>query len=158
MPSTNMSCRNTHPKLHEKSIFHPWAESMLGRQLTKPELKHFDVKSLLGTACLLEIEHETSARGRAYGKVVSLVAAPQGVNGLPDLSEDLVCFFLSPAEFSQETFDCLPSWEKDRIETSEEWIKMVRLAGPDKQAALPAPSAKKRSTVDIIDDDLPNWD
>src|SRR2546430_1436955 len=75
------------PSLHEKSTFRPWVESMLGRQLTKLEAKHFEVATLLGTACLLEIEHETSARGRVYGKVVSLIAAPRG-GEIPDLSED----------------------------------------------------------------------
>lgn len=130
---------------------------MLERPLTSAEFCHFDVKSTLGCTCLLEIEHAQSARGRTYGKVVSLIAAPEGVK-VPDLHEEFVFFELSPTEFKKEIFDSLPSWERDRIEASEDWGKLVRTltGGGDKQAALPAPPVK-RPTTELIDDDLPDW-
>jgi hypothetical protein len=127
-------------------------ETLLGHQLTKQEAKRFDVERLLGTACLLEIEHGTSGARTCLRQVVSLSAAPQGTE-VPDVREDFVIFSLSPSEFSQATFDCLTAWDQEKIKHSKEW-KELNGATDNGHAEKPA-SPTKRSAHDIIDDDIP---
>jgi hypothetical protein len=142
------------PSIDPRSNFRPWVETLLGRPLTKKETKGFDVQRLLGSACSLEIEHGMSERGRVFGKIVSLSSAPQGTE-VPDVREDFVLFSLAPSEFSRATFECLPKWEQEQIERSQEWKK---LNGTTDNGHAEKPAAPKRSAHDIIDDDIPfSW-
>jgi hypothetical protein len=67
------------------------------------------VKELLGTVCLLQVEHGTSRKGNFFAKVANLMQAPEGVKVPPPVSEPFY-FSLDPREFDQLAFDALPQW------------------------------------------------
>jgi hypothetical protein len=103
--------------LHEKSTFRGWAEAMVGREFGPSDLvgrNRFDVKALLGTVCLLQVEHGTSRKGSLFAKVVDLMQAPEGVKVPPPVNEPFY-FSLDPVEFNQAVFDELPQWDREKI-------------------------------------------
>jgi hypothetical protein len=72
--------------LHEKSTFRGWAEAMVGREFGPADLagrNRFDVKELLGAACLIQVEHGTSRKGNLFAKVANLMQAPEDVKAPP---------------------------------------------------------------------------
>jgi hypothetical protein len=139
--------------LHEKSTFRGWAEAMVGREFGPPDLvgrNRFDVKELIGTVCLLQVEHGTSRKGNLFAKVANLMPAPEGVKA-PDLVNEPYYFSLDPREFDQAVFDSLPQWDREKIEASDSWVKLQRRLGN-----APVPQIEdKRPTSEIIGDNLP---
>lgn len=139
--------------LHEKSTFRGWAEAMMGREFGPSDLagrKRFDVKELLGTVCLLQVEHGTSRRGNLFAKVANLMQAPDGVEAPAPVNE-VFYFSLDPREFDQAVFAELSQWDREKIEGSDTWTKLQRRLGN-----APAQMIEdKRPTSEIIGDDLP---
>lgn len=79
--------------LSEKSTLRKDLESWLSRPLTKPELKGFNLESLVGINCLLSVVHKQSKKGNLYAVVGNVVALPEGMK------------FLEP-----ETKRSVPNW------------------------------------------------
>src|SRR4029077_1201343 len=57
-------------------------ESWRGKDFSEEELKGFDMKVLLGKACLVNVVHRKSTRnpGRTYAQVTSVVPLPKGMS------------------------------------------------------------------------------
>jgi hypothetical protein len=86
------------------------------------------VKELLGTVCLLQVEHGTSRKGNFFAKVANLMQAPEGVKVPPPVSEPFY-FSLDPREFDQLAFDALPQWDREKIESSDSWASGTAMSG-----------------------------
>lgn len=139
--------------LHEKSTFRGWAEAMVGREFGPADLagrSRFDVKELIGTICLLSIEHTVSRKGSHFAKVANLMQAPEGAVAPPPVNEPIY-FSLDPNEFDPTLFASLPQWDREKIEASDSWTKLQRRLGN-----APVPQIEdKRPTSEIIGDNLP---
>jgi hypothetical protein len=117
--------------LHEKSGLRKDLASWRGRDFTAEELKGFDLKSVLGKACMLAVG--LSEKGKA--KVTSVMGLPKGMN-VPSQVNPSVHFSLDANEFKDEVFEALPKGFKEMIVASPEHIQLMRRrANPGQEPA-----------------------
>lgn len=117
--------------LHEKSGLRKDLASWRGRDFTAEELKGFDLKSVLGKACMLAVG--LSEKGKA--KVTSVMGLPKGMN-VPSQVNPNVHFSLDANEFKDEVFEALPKGFKEMIVASPEHIQLMRRrANPGQEPA-----------------------
>jgi hypothetical protein len=75
--------------LNEKSNLYKTLVLWRGRKFTAEELKKFDLDTLIGVNCQLQIVHNLDAEGRTWANVQAVIKAPKGVPGLA-VSKDYV--------------------------------------------------------------------
>ena len=63
--------------LHEKSALRKDLESWRGRAFTDAELEGFDVETVIGVGCLLNVIHENKG-GAIYANVTAIMRLPKG--------------------------------------------------------------------------------
>lgn len=90
--------------------------SWRGRDFTQDELDGFDVKNLLGVACLLQVIHTTKGK-KTYANIATVTKVPKGMS-VPELE--------NPAKFFsfEDGFvipDYVPGWVVELIKASEEY-------------------------------------
>lgn len=112
-----------------------------GREFTEEELKGFDVKKLLGVACMLSLTPNEKGKVRVTG----LMKLPQGTTCPPQINPN-VYFSLERDEFKQATFDALAEFWQTEIKKSPEWADLQGKGGPVKTAA---------QTIAEMEDDIP---
>jgi hypothetical protein len=72
--------------LHEKASLRHDLEAWRGRAFTEDELRGFDVETVMGANCLLNVQHRQSAdKTRTYANVVSIMPL---VKGMPKMADD----------------------------------------------------------------------
>ena len=80
-----------------------------------------DIEKLMGTVCLLNIQHKTTVKGTTYANVVSAAPLPKGMN-VPDPVNDP--FILNYTDkWSQDDFDKLPDFLKGKMYDTDEYKK-----------------------------------
>lgn len=132
--------------LHEKAGLRKDLAAWRTRDFTEEELKGFDVKALLGKACMVSLI--LSDKGKA--KINAVMALPKGTQ-VPAQATPTLNFSLD--DFNQATFDGLSDGYKKLITASPEYhqIKNPHPVEPNQQRQ-PAPVA---SGFDDMDDDIP---
>lgn len=107
----------------------------------------FDIKNVLGKACMLQIIHAEKPKG-TYANIAALMKLPKG---MPGPTPKNVCIYFTLDQFNPEIFNSLSDGIKKVIMASPEYGEAVRkLAGvADQDEAGPRPPA------DIIDDEIP---
>lgn len=105
--------------LGEKSTLRHDLEKWRGRSFTPEELEGFDLHSVLGKSCQLQVVHEAARTdGHVYAKVGGILALPRSVSG-PKPENELQWFSIEEGlEFIP---DNIPEWIIDRIRESNEW-------------------------------------
>lgn len=73
--------RRYNKSLHKKATLRRDLESMMGRAFTDSELKEFDLESLIGLPCLLNVVHVTRD-GTTFSNVSSVMQLPKGMTPL----------------------------------------------------------------------------
>lgn len=101
--------------LFEQAKLRPIVVGMLG-SLTEEEEENFNIKSLLGKPCMLQVTHE-DFNGKKYASVVSATQLPKSVPAPVQFNETQ---YFDYAEFDQETYDKLPAFVKDKMAESDE--------------------------------------
>lgn len=141
--------------LSEKGLLRPALESWRGRKFTPAELDAFDLKNVLGKACMLNIVHtDPDDKGKVYANLSAIMPLPKGMTA-PEAVGDLV--FFSCSDFSQEAFDKLSDNLKEQIKKSDEYKELFPSGAPAaKLASKPVQSAAKPAPADNLqDDDIP---
>lgn len=103
-----------------KSRLRPLVEGMLGVSFTDDDAKSFDVDELLGKTCLLSITHKDSPNGK-FVSVNSTSQIPEGMTCPPAINTPKI---LSYENFDKEYFMTLPTFIKEKMEKTPEFIKM----------------------------------
>jgi hypothetical protein len=67
--------------LHEKASLRRDLESWRGKKFTDQELQGFDVETVLGVPCILNVIHEVK-EGTPYANVASIMRLPKGIPAL----------------------------------------------------------------------------
>ncbi len=97
-------------------------ESWRGRAFTPEELKHFDLKSIVGASCMLSVIH-TEYNGSTYAKVSGVMAVPKGIPK-GSLSEPPTVFEIGDsADFT--ALKDLPEWLGKIIMNSKEYLETL---------------------------------
>jgi hypothetical protein len=156
--------------LHEKAGLRKDLASWRGRDFTPEELRGFNLESVLGQPCLLNVIHEVKPDGKTFANIASLMKLPRGMVA-PVATEPLVHFDL--AQPNWQTFAGLSSRLQTQIATSPEYQAIpnkptsVAVAAPaptPTRPAAPAPTPVRQpapaaapagSGFDDMDDDIP---
>ena len=94
------------------------------------ELKGFEVKTIVGAPCLLNIIHKPRDKdGKMQAKVAGISPVPQGM-AVPDLANHKITYEVEDGR--SEAFNRLPEWVRKKIETCEEWISPAHVDSSDK--------------------------
>jgi len=124
-------------------------EGWRGRKFTKEELDSFDVKNVLGKACLLAVEHQEKDDGGLKAKVKAIKALPADCSP-PKPINDLRYFSFDDCTTID---DNVAEWIRKKIMGSPEW-KALKMGGQS-----PAEEAANTGTSNVTepaeDDNLP---
>lgn len=105
--------------LSEKANLRADLVNWRGRPFTDEELMGFEVKNILGKACMVQVTH--SEKGKA--KVTAVSSVPKGFT-VPDQVNESVYFSLERDEFDAEVFDTLGEFFQGKIKASPEWAAL----------------------------------
>ena len=112
--------------LHSKSALRHDLEAWRGRRFTDEELRGFDLRNILGAACLLGIVHEPRKDGQGIFATISSIMAIPTKRGVkpekPPVENELVAFEIPDnAEPMFPIDDRLPEWVREIIMESDEY-------------------------------------
>lgn len=127
--------------LNEKAKLRKMLVSWRGSEFTDKELRGFDMRTIIGKACMLTVTH-SHKDGRTYANVESVTAVPAALRklGIPEMINKRTYF--SFAYFEQREFDGLSDGFKRVIMQAPEW---QGIAG----------SISKPTSLADVDDDIP---
>lgn len=97
--------------MNEKAGLRKLLESWRGKKFTDAEAAKFDVSSILGKPCLLNVT-ETEKNGETYSNVAGVSPLIKGMTA-PAAENPLVMF--DPDSATQADFDALPKWIKEKV-------------------------------------------
>jgi hypothetical protein len=137
----------------KKSNLRPLVEGMVGRALSDDEAFEFDLDTLLGQSCVLNIIHDKSkTTGNPYSKIASAMplmkgmVAPEAVNQLR-----IIDVATSPEEDINFLYDKL----RDKMKSSKEWLERSTRQAVEKDDWYPT-NENEGTAFDLPDDKLPN--
>lgn len=132
----NISAKNATLRKH--------LESWSGKKMTPESIKAFDIKVLLGKACMVNLV--LNANDKA--KVDNVMAVPEGtVKPAPYNEQSFMD--LDAVPFDHVLYHALPDWVKDKIALSPEYLRLTE--GPKEE---PAPTPEVPATP-ANNDDIP---
>lgn len=112
--------------------------SWLGKKLEGT----FQIETLLGKECQVNIVTQTSQKGKEYTKITGIMGVPPKMK-VGKAENELIYFSLDEDEFEQDTFDELPSFLKEVICLSPEAKKLGLEYEEEEEEEAPKSKAKK---------------
>lgn len=118
-------------------------QSWRGQPFTSEEMRRFDLKTILGVWCMLNIIERQGQNGKTYSNVNGITPVPAMIkkNGLPNPVNKNEIFNMSEPDMA--LFNTFSEHLKAKIQASPEW---QRVAGD-----APAPA----TVASDVDDDIP---
>ncbi len=100
--------------LHEKAALRKDLESWRGRAFTEAELNGFDVETILGIACLINVMH-AKRDGETYANVTAVMRLPKGMEAPTQRDYVRVCDRpgVTEAPYSEEQFGPDPGIDQE---------------------------------------------
>lgn len=120
--------------LHEKAHLRAQLQSWRGRSFTEDELGGFDIRTVLGVPCMVNVVHHIS-NGRTYANVTAVTPIPSALTCPPAVNAPIK---YAIDESTEEEFQALPEWMRSTI----------------KRDIAPAPAPVPQHE-DFPDDDVP---
>ena len=105
--------QNYTASFHAKATLKKDLESWRGRPFTDEELQGFDLHSVVGAPCLINVVHNDS-NGKVYANIAAINPMMKGVDA-PQLVTPVTKFSL--AEYTNEEFEALPKWLQEKVNT-----------------------------------------
>ena len=106
--------------MNEKSNLCKDLESWKGKKFTDPEAEAFDITSVLGNDCLINIAHKVSnSSGNVYAYVASVVPMPKGMECPPPVNPPFIWDF--DEHFDESILEGLHEFFQGKIKSSEEY-------------------------------------
>lgn len=135
--------------LGEKSNLRKMLENWRGRAFTAQELDGFDLESVLGAPCMLNVLHKAKQNGEPFAKIGSVSRLPKGMTA-PEPVNPQRLFSLEDAG-ALEAMGELPEWMQNRIRESRTYRE---LHNPTEKEA-DGNSSDAFSVIDDGDGDIP---
>lgn len=134
---------------NEKATLRNDLQGWRNKPFTEEEMRRFDISTILGAWCMLNVIERPGKSGKMYSNVGSIAPVPSVVKqaGLPPAVNPNQLFRL--AEPNYELFDTFGKGLKEKIQSSPEWQALQ-----GKKSAQKADKATS-SGFDDMDDDLP---
>lgn len=131
--------------MNEKAILRKDVASWIGKKMTDDQAAQFDVFSLLGKECQVNVVHTTKGEN-TYANITAITPLAKGMT-CPAPVNPLVAF--SAAQPDMDVFKLLPQFVQDKIKESDEFIAFME---QDMNASAPNTSApvKQEKSVDDL--------
>jgi hypothetical protein len=131
--------------LGEKANLRHDIQSWRGVDFTEEELKSFELKRLLGAACMVNVVHETSKNKRKYVKITSVTRLPKKIKkaDVPKPTLEMIGYDIEDG--MNDAFKKLPQFLQEKILASVEVTGGGPASNDAKDAGKGAPD----------DDDIP---
>lgn len=113
--------------LNEKAALRKDLNAWRGRPFTEEELRAFDLKSIVGAACMLTIVHQTSQNGKTYANLASIGGIPKGFPK-PSITVEPTIYDID--ESDPAVVSTLPAWIADIIKASPSYTERVASYSP----------------------------
>ena len=133
----------------DKSTFRKHLESWRGRPFTESEFGTFDVGTLIGVNCFLNIVHEEK-NGNTYSNILSVTALPKGMNLKLRQEPINKPVYFSLNSFDQKVYDSLSDSIKATIAKSPEYQRLKGAHEIDRFAPEDA-----NGIPDYLNDEIP---
>jgi hypothetical protein len=140
--------------MHEKSTLRKDLEAWRGLAFSERDFgpSGFDIRNILGKACLLGVVHKETPEGKVFANVVSVGKPMKGV-AIPTQTENPTAYFwLHPDRWDAAVFNGLGAGLQEVIRGAPEYHEMVKKlgGGGDDHHGLP-----EQTGSDFHDDDVP---
>ncbi len=109
--------------MNEKANLRKFIEGFLGIALHNDEADAFDVMSLIGEACLLNVVHKVSKTGNTYAIAKGASPIPRGMS-VPAPYNPVVKLDYGDS-WNLDLFESLPAFLKDKMSKSVEFSKIA---------------------------------
>ena len=107
--------------MNEKAVLRRDIEAWAGKKMTNEIAGEFDIFTLLGRPCIVNITH--IEKGDAtYANIIGMSPLPKGMVCPPAFNTAL-CY--NTEEHDEAVFSQLPEFIQDKIKMSDEWIARV---------------------------------
>lgn len=97
-------------------------EGVVGK-MTDAEADEFDLHSVIGKPCMLNVVHTLAKNGKTYANVASAAPLPKAVKEVPEQINPSLYF--DYADFEDATYEKIPQWIRNEMAESEEMKKRV---------------------------------
>ena len=125
--------------MSEKANLYALVEGMLGGFSNANENEVFNVLDLMGKSCLLNVIHKTAkASGNQYALIQGASPLPQGMEMPEAVNKEFILDFND--NWSNEKFESLPDFIKDKIKGSNEYKGLKGVPFADDVTVTPEPT------------------
>lgn len=132
--------------MNEKAILRKDVASWIGKKMNDEQAAQFDVFSLLGKECQVNVVH-TSKGENTYANITAITPLAKGMS-CPAPVNPIVAF--SAAQPDMNVFSTLPQFIQDKIKESDEFIAyMEREMNGTNAPATPAPAKQEKGVDDL---------
>jgi hypothetical protein len=107
--------------MNSKSVLRRDIESWAGKKMADDFASTFDIFTLLGKACMLNITHVTKGDA-TYANIIGISPLPKGLSCPAAFNEPLV---YNTEDHDEVAFLKLPEFIRDKIKISDEYIKRI---------------------------------
>lgn len=105
--------------MHEKSGLRAFVQGWLGKSMTDAEANKFDIATLLGKECMLNVMHRTANTGRTYADIKGASPIVKGMT-CPSLVNSAFLLDYDSEDFDLR-FKMLPEWLQNKVSSSKEF-------------------------------------
>jgi len=117
--------------MNEKAVLRRDIESWAGKKMSNEIAENFDIFTLLGKPCMVNITHVTKGDA-TYANIIGMSPVPKGLVCPPAFNSAL-CY--NTEEHDDDVFNQLPEFIQDKIKMSDEWIARISKPIPVERAA-----------------------
>lgn len=142
---------------HKKSGLRADIQSWKGKQMSDDELTKFDLVQLIGSNCLINIQHVIKG-DKTYGNIAAISPLAKGMGKEPMISPRLYFNLVEAIDVAKKTrelvdFGIMPDWLANTIKKAHEYTEFVGGTG-----AKPEPTDDEKAnvaSVDVDSEDVP---
>lgn len=115
--------------LFEKANLRKELESWRGKAFSEVEAKKFDITKLIGVPCMINLIHKPSEKDptKIYEKISAITPIAKGVTCPEQINPS---FIFSFDEFSEQKYNSLPQFLKDKIALSMQYKVVTGQSNP----------------------------
>ena len=117
--------------MNEKAVLRRDIEAWAGKKMSNEIASDFDIFTLLGKACLVNITHVEKGDS-TYANIIGMSPIPKGMVCPPAFNAP-ICY--NTEEHDEAVFNLLPEFIQDKIKMSDEWIARISKPIPVERAA-----------------------
>jgi hypothetical protein len=139
--------------MNSKAILRKDVESLLGKKMTDEDAAKFNVFSLLGAPCMVQVVHAIKG-DNTYANINNITPMPKGMTCPAPFNPTLVFSTQTP---DMTVFASMPPFVQDKIKESDEFIAYMASQMESHGAPTPAPKGIAKPTAQVDANDLP-WE